>query len=412
MTLSINIGIVNLEKIAKKFYYISIMKTPKMTMITFTGGGLAAALNATLYGVISAAQEKGYKVLGGIEGWKSLQEAGKTIDLTNTDLSVLQVQGGTFLRSSRTNPLNEKNGIEQLKKRTKELGIDAIVAIGGDDTLGAAHGVSEQLDIPIIGLPKTVDNDLAGTYWTPGFPTTASKIINITKQAKENAAYALKRVFLVETIGMHAGWIPAASCLADPDLIVVPEKKVKLDLLLNAIEKKYKQNGEYATIVIAEEVRFDKEISGISDNQKDKFRKKSRQNFISIGLREKIKEELGVYAQCIIPRNYLQTGVPIEIDRKFAISLGKHAVELLENGQSGKMCCVTRKNESRKEFSVDSISLDKVIGKENHRVLDNSLFDFGSFQATEKMKEYIGSFINVGQANTDYEKLQKRILGI
>ena len=411
MTLAMKCIIVNLEKITEKFYYISIMNNNTKTIITFTGGGLAAALNATLYGVISTAQEKGYKVLGGIEGWKSLLDDGRVIDLTDMDLSIIQSQGGTFLRSSRTNPLKEENGIEQLKKRIKELGVDAIVAIGGDDTLGAAHEVSKQLDIPVIGLPKTVDNDLSGTYWTPGFPTTANKIINITKQIKENVAYAMKRVFLVETIGMHAGWIPAASCLADPDLIVVPEREVNLDSLLQAIESKYKQNGEYATVVIAEEVRFDKEVSGVSDNQKDKFRKVSRQNFISIGLREKIKSELDIYAQCIIPRNYLQTGSPIEIDKKFATKLGEHAVELLEKGESGKMCCIVRPNETKKEFVISSISLEKIADNNSH-LLDDSLFDFKSFQATEKMRDYISSFIEVDNVNQEYENLQKQIINI
>lgn len=396
----------------EKFYDIFIMYRKKRTIITFTGGGLAAALNATLFGVISTSQKKGYKVLGGIEGWKSLLNSGKVIDFTNTDLSVLQSHGGTILRSSRTNPLKEENGIKQLKNRIEELGINAIVAIGGDDTLGAAYEVSEQLDIPVIGLPKTVDNDLAGTYWTPGFPSTASKIISITRQAKEEAAYALKRVFLVETIGMKAGWIPAASCLANPDLIVVPEREVSLESLLQAIEKKYKDNNGYATIVIAEEVRFDKEVSGISDNQKDKFRKKSRQNFISISLREKIKEEFGIYAQCIIPRNYLQTGMPVKIDQKYAIQLGKYAVELLEKGKSGRMCCIIRPDESKKEFTIDSISLKKVAGKENHKVLDESLFNFESFQVTEKMKEYISSFIDFDNIDQEYEDLKNQILGV
>ncbi|MFA6272067.1 MAG: 6-phosphofructokinase [Patescibacteria group bacterium] len=386
------------------------MTSKKKTIITFTGGGLAAALNATLYGVIISAQKKGYKVLGGIEGWKSLLEGGKVIDLTGMDLSVLKNQGGTFLRSSRTNPLKEENGIDQIKNRVKQLEIDAIVAIGGDDTMNAAYEVSKQLAIPVIGLPKTVDNDLAGTYWAPGFPTAASKIIDITKQVREDAAYALKRIFLVETIGMKAGWIPAASCLANPDLIVVPEREVSLDSLMQAIEKKYKSNGEYATVVIAEEVRFDRAVAGISDNQKDKFRKESRQNFISIGLREKIKEELGIYAQCIIPRNFLQTGSPIDIDRGYAIKLGEYAIELLAKEESGKMCCIVRPDDSKKEFKISSISLEKIIGAENHHKLDDSFFDFESFQVKEKMREYIRSFIEANVEDQEYSNLQKKIL--
>jgi 6-phosphofructokinase 1 len=386
------------------------MKRSTKTIITFTGGGLAAALNATLYGVVIAAQKKGYKVLGGIEGWKSLLDGGKFIDLTDLDLSVLKHQGGTFLRSSRTNPLKEVNGINQLKKKVKELGIDAIVAIGGDDTMSAAYEVSRELSMPVIGLPKTVDNDLAGTYWSPGFPTAASKIINITKQVKEDAAYALKRIFLVETIGMKAGWIPAASCLANPDLIVAPEREVSLDSLLQAIEKKYKSNGEYATVVIAEEVRFDRAVSGISDNQKDKFRKESRQNFISIGLREKIKEELGIYAQCIIPRNFLQTGIPIDIDKEYAVKLGEQAVRMIENGDTAKMGCIVRPDESRKEFEISSVLLEKVFGEENQHVLDDSLFDFQKFQVKDKMREYVSSFIEMDAENQEYSDLQNTIL--
>lgn len=394
----------------KKFYDILAMLRKKKTIITFTGGGLAAALNATLYGVIFSAQKKGYRVLGGIEGWKCLMNGGKVVDLSDMDLSVLKNQGGTFLRSSRTNPMKEEKGIDQIKNRVKELGIDAIVAIGGDDTMSAAYEVSKQLSIPVIGLPKTVDNDLSGTYWSPGFPTAAKKIIDITKQIKSDAAYALKRVFLIETIGMKAGWIPAASCLADPDLIVVPEREVAIDSLMQVIENKYRSNGEYVTVVIAEEVRFDRAVSGISDNQKDKFRKESRQNFISIGLREKIKEDLGIYAQCVIPRNFLQTGMPIAIDRDYAIMLGEHAVEILEKGDSGKMCCIVRPDISKNQFKIDSLSLEKVFGADNTHLLDDSLFDFASFQVTEKMREYVSSFIKIDGDNQEYLDLQDRIL--
>lgn len=384
----------------------------KKTILVFTGGGITAALNSTLYGVITEAQKKGFKILGGIEGWKSLLSGGKIMDLTKKDVSVLQVHGGTFLRSSRTNPLKEKKGIDQLKVRIKELSLGAIIAIGGDDTLCAALDVSKKINIPIVGIPKTVDNDLSGTYWCPGFPTAASKVISIAKQIKEDAAYGLKRIFLLETIGMKAGWIPAATCLSDPDLIVVPEKKVSLDSLLKSIGQKYKDNGGYALVVIAEEVRFKEGIKGIDDNQLDKFRKESRQNFISISLREQIKRELGIYSQCVIIRNYLQSGQPIEIDRKFAIKLGRKAINSINQGETGVMSCINKQGGLKNEFSVDAIPLEKVVGEKNRRLLDESFFEFEKFQATNKMRDYISSFIEKEFEDVAYKKLQKRITNL
>ncbi|PIY96850.1 MAG: hypothetical protein COY66_02310 [Candidatus Kerfeldbacteria bacterium CG_4_10_14_0_8_um_filter_42_10] len=380
------------------------------TILVFTGGGIAAALNATLYGVITEAQKKGYKILGGIEGWQSLLKGGKTTDFSDVDVSILQTHGGTILRSSRVNPLKVEKGMEQLKERIKELSLDGIIAIGGDDTLGAALEVSKTVELSVVGIPKTVDNDLTGTYWCPGFPTAASKIVSITKQTKEDTAYGLKRIFLIETIGMKAGWIPAASCLANPDLIVVPEREVPLDLLLELIEQRYKNNGEYATVVIAEEVRFKGGLKGMADNQPDNFRNESRQNFISIGLREEIKNHLGIYAQCIIPRNYLQSGQPIEIDREFAVKLGQHAVGSISRNETGTMSCIVKKDKSRNEFTVSSVPLTEVAGKENHRVLDETLFDFDNFVVTEKMRDYISSIIGESSSDSAYSGLEKKII--
>lgn len=385
----------------------------KKTILVFTGGGLVSVLNASLYGVISRAQEKGFRVLGGLCGWKSLLPGGKIIDLTETKIDILKDQGGTFLRSSRTNPLGQKDGVEFIKKRMKELDIDALVPIGGNDTLGAARQLAEKFRIPLIGIPKTTDNDLSATYWTPGFPSAAAKIGLMAKQIKEEAAYALSRIFLIETMGMRAGWVAASSFWGNPDLILVPEREISLDSVLEKLNKKYKENGDYATVVLAEEVRFDKEVSGIIDSQPDQFVTTSRQSLVSLGLREKIKKELGVDTKIVMPRSYLQVGPPVEIDKRFAILLGEKAVDLVEIGKTGLMNCIVRPDESKREFEVSSVSLNKVVGEENHRVLDDKTFNFEEFQVTAQFRDYLTSIIGKPTIeNKEYKDLIDKVLNI
>src|SRR3989338_5779867 len=178
----------------------------KKTVLIFTGGGLAPALNPTLYGAITRARKEGFRILGGLYGWACLGANGKTIDLTKIDLEIIKKNGGTFLRSSPTHPFNSKNGLAELKKRIKKLKIDYIIAIGGDDTLGAAYKLHQQSIIPIDGAPKIIDNDLPETYWSPGFPSAAYYFSQFVKEIREDAAYALSRFFIVEALTAKAGW--------------------------------------------------------------------------------------------------------------------------------------------------------------------------------------------------------------
>ena len=379
----------------------------KKTILVFTGGGLAPALNATLYGVITSAQKKGWRVLGGVSGWQSLMPGGKIIDLTTIDVEVLKSIGGTFLRSSRDNPLKNEMGIESIKRKMQEFDIDYLVPIGGDNTLGAARVLSEEHSLPIIAIPKTVDNDLSGTYWTPGFPTAADRIINMTRVIKEEAAYTLKRIFLIEAIGLDAGWICGSSSIGKPDLILVPEKEVEFDKFLELLHDKYQKNGDYATAVVSEHVNFDKDISGVKDDQPDGFDIK-RQSFVSVQLKQMIMEKLGITAQVVIPRNYLQAGPPIEIDRKMAIELGQNAVELLAKEESGLMSCVEK---AGKEFNAGAVSLKEVVGEGKYKRLTDDYYDFENFQVKDKLRKYLNSFIkNKSDQSGEYEKLIKKVI--
>jgi len=262
------------------------------SIIVFTGGGLAPALNATLYGVISRAKAEKMKVLGGMNGWASMIGKSKIVDLTRININPIKYRGGTFLRSSRTNPLADKNGIKKVKATLKKYNIDYIVAIGGDDTLGAADNLFKKENISIVGIPKTIDNDLAGTYFTPGFPSAASKLIEIVKNLKRDASYALNRIFVVESLGHKAGWLASSSYYGGADVMIPPEKKNSLDKTLKIIKECYEKNKKSAVVVIGKEAKFDKKIAGLEDYQKDPQYKQERQLFISLALYQFIRETL------------------------------------------------------------------------------------------------------------------------
>ena len=358
----------------------------KETILVFTGGGLAPALNPTLYGVIKEAKKYGYRILGGMYGWSCLTKNGKVIDLTNFNPDPLKFVGGTFLRSSRTNIMGLEDGVEVAKEKLKEYKVDHIVAIGGDDTLGAANRLFQEEKVNIVGLPKTVDNDLQATYWTPGFPTAAHATAQFCREIKIDAAYALSRIFIVEVLGRSSGWLAASGAYGYADLIVPPEKEVKLDDVLKYLAASYERNGNYATMVISEEANFGHAIKGIEQDQKDTFKVK-RKSFVALSLKQKIKENLGIDCKPLFPGNFVQTGKPLKIDADYAARLGKRAIDLIKKGKFGYMAAIDRPSYNSLKLQVKDVSLKVAVGQE--RLLDDSFFDFKKFQVKKKFYDYM-----------------------
>jgi len=376
----------------------------KKKILIFTGGGLAPALNATLYGVISSAQKNKLQVLGGMFGWACLGEEGKIIDLTNTNIEPIKNTGGTFLRSSRTDPYKLPKGIKGIKKRIKDLDIDYIIAIGGNDTLGAASRLAKD-GVAIIGVPKTVDNDIPQTYFSPGFASAAHYISNFCNEIREDAAFALSRIYIVEIMGADSGWLTAASSYGNADVIIPPEKQVDLKNLLKIIKKRYNTNGKFATVAVAQHANFGKSLSAIEDDQKDEYGTK-RPEFIGLALRDKIKKELNINTKLVAPGNYAQTGPPIDLDRKLGQKLGKHAVRLLQQGKTGYMVNITN---SDGKLTISDTELNSIDWKKL-KILDNTYFDFDKYQVKKKflnyMKPILGKYKNL---DSNYWKLIKKI---
>src|SRR3974390_1307602 len=216
-----------------------------------TGGGDCPGLNA----VIRAVVRKGYfhyndQFIGFLEGWRGLLE-NKTTPLDLKNVSGILPRGGTILRTSRTNPAKREDGLQQCAENLKANGCNALIAIGGDDTLSVAAKLHE-MKIKVVGVPKTIDNDLSGTDFTFGFDTA----VNIATGAIDRVhttAEAHNRVIVVEVMGRHAGWIALYSGVAGgADVICVPEVPVDIDQIAELIRQRHAR-GKYFSIVVAAE---------------------------------------------------------------------------------------------------------------------------------------------------------------
>ncbi|MFA6304144.1 MAG: 6-phosphofructokinase [Patescibacteria group bacterium] len=375
----------------------------KKTILLLTSGGLASALNATLYGAIKQARKLNYKILGGLHGWASLVQHAPIVDLTKLNIEAIKNRGGNFLRSSRTNPLKVPGGIFNLKEKIAKYKIDGIVAIGGNDTLGAAAKLFLQENIPIIGLPKTVDNDLPITYFSPGFPTAAYYAAKLTAETKEDSAYALSRVYIIEMYGADAGWLTCSTALGGADIVIPPEWQFDLADIIKLVKQKYEANGNYCVIALSKDAHI-KGLKGILDTQFDGFGN-IRQEFLSIKLKEKIENKLGLTTKIILPLNYFQSGEPLPLDWQMGIKLGQAGVSLIAKNNFGKACVV---DYQKNKFGVKVMDLK--LFADVTKKMNSSYFNAKKMLPTPKYFAYLNSMIgHIKFIDQPYQKLIDKI---
>ncbi|MDD3284567.1 MAG: 6-phosphofructokinase [Patescibacteria group bacterium] len=375
------------------------------TILVFTGGGITSALNPTLYGILKEAKKYNIKVLGGLYGWRSVLNNGKMVDISNIYPEIIKNRGGSFLKSSRTNPFGDEGNIDEIKLNLKEKNIDAIIAIGGNDTLGAANRLFKEEKINIVAIPKTIDNDLSGTYYCPGFASAAHYFSEYVKEIKYDAAYSLSRVFIIEGMGQDAAWLTASACYGGADIIIPPEKKVNFKKVIKVLLDKYEKNGNYAVLVVGEKAQFDINLKSFDFTQNDDYNVK-RKNYISIGLQEEIKKYMGnVTVKALYPGNYLQTGPATKIDSELSIKLGKEAIKLVRQKIFGKMANIIRKGN---KLEISNIELSKTT---KFKSLNNKYFNWDKFEATKEYFEYMKPILGKYKdfKNDPYYKLTKKI---
>jgi 6-phosphofructokinase 1 len=275
----------------------------------------------------------GYEFVGFWDGWKGPLE-NLTRPLGIADVRGILPRGGTILGSSRTNPLSIENGVQRIADNLSELGVDALIAIGGEDTLGVAAKLGE-VGMHVVGVPKTIDNDLSGTDYTFGFDTA----VNIATEAIDRlhtTAESHHRALIVEVMGRHAGWIALHSGIAGgANVILIPEQPFSLKKVCEYVESRFR--SQYAPIiVVAEGALPDGGELATADQSLDAF------GHVKLGgigdwLARRIEEHTGKEARTTVLGHIQRGGTPSAFDRVLATRFGVHAIDAVHDGAWGRM---------------------------------------------------------------------------
>jgi ATP-dependent phosphofructokinase / diphosphate-dependent phosphofructokinase len=300
-----------------------------------TGGGDCPGLNAVIRAVVrKGIREHGHSLLGFRHGWAGVM-AGQTIELTLDNTSGILPRGGTMLGTSRTNPYKEEGGAERVKATLAAEGVDALIAVGGEDTLGVARRLHEE-GVPVVGVPKTIDNDLAATDFTFGFQT-AVQIATDAIDRLHTTAESHNRVMVVEVMGRHAGWIACYSGMAGgADAILVPERPFDVDEVCERIRRRHRSGRTFSIIVVAEGAVPKDGSAPRGEKQTDAFGH-VRLGGIAVELEGQIEARTGYESRMTILGHVQRGGTPTAYDRVLATRFGVGAVDAVTDGDYGRM---------------------------------------------------------------------------
>ncbi len=306
-----------------------------MRVGVLTGGGDCPGLNAVIRAVVRrGVTELGYDFVGFRDGWRGPLE-GVTSELGIAQVRGILPRGGTILGSSRTNPFKIDGGVEQIKGNLAEQGVDALVAIGGEDTLGVATRLSD-LGVNVVGVPKTIDNDLNATDFTFGFDTA----VNIAMEAIDRlhtTAESHHRVLVVEVMGRHAGWIALHAGIAGgANVVLIPEQPFDIERVCQLVEDRFKT--QYAPIIVVSEGAVPiagGEMSLVS-GEKDAFGH-VRLGGIGDRLAREIEDRTGKESRAVVLGHVQRGGTPTAFDRVLATRLGLAAIDAAHASRWGMM---------------------------------------------------------------------------
>jgi len=328
-----------------------------------TGGGDCPGLNAVIRAVVKRGLQLGFEFIGIRDGWKGLVE-GDTAELTQREVSGILQKGGTILGTSRTNPFKNEGDIEKVLANIKALSIDALVCIGGDDTLGVASRLFD-MGINTVGVPKTIDNDLTGTDSTFGFDTAVG-IVAEALDRLHTTTESHHRVMVVEVMGRHAGWIAVSGGLAGgADAILIPEKPFDIDEVCGYVKNR-KDTGKTFSLVVVAEGAFPKGSDGVVTKEKglDAFGH-ARLGGIAEAVAGEIEEKTGIETRYVVLGHLQRGGTPSAFDRILATRYGVKAIEMVKEGSFGNMAAL-------QGGDIVEVSLEVAAG--TNRTVDMELF--------------------------------------
>ncbi|MEY2989546.1 MAG: hypothetical protein RLZZ163_462 [Actinomycetota bacterium] len=305
-----------------------------MRVGVLTGGGDCPGLNAVIRAVVRrGVSEYGFEFTGFRDGWKGPLE-GLTMELGIPQVRGILPRGGTILGSSRTNPVKIEGGIERIKDNMKHLGVDALVAIGGEDTLGVATALTEA-GLPAVGVPKTIDNDLSATDYTFGFDTAVTVATEAIDRL-HTTAESHHRILICEVMGRHAGWIALHSGMAGgANVILIPEVPFDVDQVVGWVDSRFRSH--YAPIICVAEGALPKDGDLVTkDASLDAF---GHVKLSGIGewLAGQIEERTGKEARTTVLGHIQRGGTPTAFDRVLATRFGLNAIEAVKDEAWGSM---------------------------------------------------------------------------
>ena len=332
-----------------------------MKIGVLTGGGDCPGLNA----VIRAVVRKGTfhyedEFVGFMEGWRGLLED-KTMELDLATVGGILPRGGTILRTSRTNPAKRGDGLERCAETLKKHGCEALIAIGGDDTLSVAKKLFDK-GLKVVGVPKTIDNDLAGTDFTFGFDTA----VDVATEAIDRVhttAEAHNRVIVVEVMGRDSGWIATYSGIAGgADVILIPEVPFDIDQVAETIRQRHARGRYFSIVVAAEGAKFAGGNETLPAAGLDEFGH-ARLGGIGSVLAQEIEKRTGFESRSVVLGHIQRGGSPSAFDRVLATRYGLGAIDMVHRGEFGQMAAL-RGNKIISIPLAEAIASNRKVDKE------------------------------------------------
>ena len=341
-----------------------------------TGGGDCPGLNAVIRAVVKKSSKNGWEVLGILDGWKGLIE-GNVTPLVEHDISGILPKGGTILGTSRTNPFKDNKNVDSLLANIKKFRLDALVAIGGEDTLGVALKLYK-LGVPVVGVPKTIDNDISGTDYTFGFDTAVS-IVTDAIDRLHTTAESHHRIMVLEVMGRHAGWIATVSGIAGgADEILIPEIPFHIDDVCQNLQARHDKGKKFSIVVISEGAKpSNTDHFETLSEEKDEFGH-VRLGGIGQRLAKEIEKRLGIETRFTVLGHVQRGGSPTAYDRVLATRYGVEAVELVREKQFGKMVAL-------RGYKIVPVDLNESVTK--LRTVDMDLYNIAKTFYAKPHKE-------------------------
>ncbi|MGH2826305.1 MAG: 6-phosphofructokinase [Actinomycetota bacterium] len=311
-----------------------------------TGGGDCPGLNAVIRAVVRKGVNRyGHAIVGYKDGWRGVLE-NQRINLTPDNTSGILHRGGTILGSSRTNPFKEERGVERVQASLSEERIDCLIAVGGEDTLGVADKLNAE-GVHVVGVPKTIDNDLSATDFTFGF-NTAVQICTDAIDRLHSTAESHNRVMVVEVMGRHAGWIATYSGIAGgADAILVPERPFDIEQICEHIRHRHQAGRTFSIVVVAEGATLVESDDVVAEQTATDSFGHVRLGGIGVMLEKEIERRTGYETRATILGHIQRGGTPTAYDRVLATRFGIAAIDCASDRDYGQMVALRGPNIER-----------------------------------------------------------------